>query len=279
MYLGSKGLPSKKSFAPCLIRRGTVANITLPSPSPPLHAHTHACTHIHIVYTYAFTPRENATRTRIHVRRKAPSICIILIRVKKNKGGCFLLRGEIPPAPAARVARAFLVGAVPCGVSNVAAPTTGKVSKLYSGLRISRISIPYYTTYYLTQTSSRSASPPSSVAPSAVLLLALNFATRPTFRQVASPHLPLTLKLTGRTFLSTRCTRIRDSHSFDSTQLNYADTISRCRISRVDRIITDSQSFSLGFTKNHPPHGRASVSLRISPDLGGRCALSYNKDV
>lgn len=40
---------------------------------------------------------------------------------------------------------------------HVAAPTTGKVSKLYSGLRISRISIPYYTTYYLTQASSRAS--------------------------------------------------------------------------------------------------------------------------
>lgn len=38
---------------------------------------------------------------------------------------------------------------------NVAASMTGKVSKLYSGLRISRISIPYYTTYYLTQASPR----------------------------------------------------------------------------------------------------------------------------
>jgi len=110
------------------------------------------------------------SRARIRVRRKASSICTFEKEfLRKIKRSLSLLRGEIPRG-------ADVLGAVPCSASNVEAPTTGKVSKLYSGLRISRISIPYYTTYYLTQTSSRSAPPPSflSLRVSAVLLLALN---------------------------------------------------------------------------------------------------------
>lgn len=189
------------------MREYMVANIRYPR----LHAHTHSYAYAH-VHTYAFTPRENATRVHIHCKAQGSDL---YIRKKKTRGCLFSSprrdssrsrRGSRKSSPRKRFRRS---------ASNVAAPTTGKVSKLYSGLRISRISIPYYTTYYLTQTSSRGLllprpplHPPFFSTP---LTHPTDFST-----QVPSPHLPLnTLNSPGESLSHARpgASEFRDSHS------------------------------------------------------------------
>jgi len=103
-------------------------------------------------------------------------------------------------------------------------------------------------------------------------------ATRPTFRQVASPHLPLTLNSHGRIsrVLDSARSKIRDSlASIDGTQLNCVDTMSRWWMCQSYNCRTRNL-FLLVLQKNGKvPVAREPPSLRISPDL----ALSYNKDV
>jgi len=134
-------------------------------------ARTRTYTHTHTHITRTHLHQEKMPRVCIHVRRKASAD--LYIRARKTREVVSSSAERFLP-PAVRRSRECPRERFHAAPSNVAAPTTGKVSKLYSGLRISRISIPYYTTYYLTQTSSRSASPPSSAAPSAVLLLSLS---------------------------------------------------------------------------------------------------------
>lgn len=221
-----KGSSLVKEIVHALFAGGTIANICYLLPLTHSHAHTYMYTHLH---------QEKIPRVRIHVRRKAPPIYTFACK-KKGKKRKRETRGCFPPPRrdsfrSRRGSRGSPRGRFRAFSSNVVAPTTGKVSKLYSGLRISRISIPYYTTYYLTQTSSRGLlllRPP--LRPPFFSSLALNSPDR-LFRQVASSRLAPPPRSIHRANLSRALDSMRPNFAahihLDNVyvQLNNVDTI------------------------------------------------------